>query len=434
MSISQAAPSPFAVLLRRSKFVTYDPQIGQVYTTYGGHAHRGNWGFKRPLPNRRPTGYIYVRAVDTPEQQTEWDSAESSGRWIKRWDEMGKDLRMDAMALWQATNAFDSDFARPRDEQEGLSLRDVTGWDASELVPRPYNMKPKQFQKYVERVRKLRPEFKRFLLEEEARKREEQAQSGEKLLRSQRSQIKLAGDGEVDMYTSAQTHVVRYVNSFLAEHAKQELLEKSNSTKIGPQPHRTAGLEYTTMNQAQVRYLSKPLPGRVIQGTDDVSAERKTVLLAAVGGLLGKLPEGKAQEGYVIAPTEFGKQENPRVDSKRGESKFRMTSVSLYSPPNVVGPKPGTVKDAEWSIIAFGDTKLETANVENPYPPGTAAYVAAKPLSQTSQNQMRGKAIGSLVKQLNDAKKVPRRPQKESNINTVGALEDILAQHLKGWK
>ncbi|KAF8576883.1 hypothetical protein K439DRAFT_1366047, partial [Ramaria rubella] len=242
MSVSSATPSPFATLLRRSKFATFDPSIGQVYTSHGGHAHRGHWGLKRPLPNRRRGGFITVRSVDSPEQQTEWNSAESSARWMRRWEEMGKRLEMEELGSWfyKALGAppFDSEFSNRRggDIVPGRksSFRGAEA-DASNSLPNPEHMLPKQFSKYLERIRDLRPEFK--------------------------ATLRTDGTGGVDMFASAQNSGNAFINKFLSQRAKQDLYSP-DSKRIERQPHRTAGLEYTTTSLLQSYYLHKPIPGR----------------------------------------------------------------------------------------------------------------------------------------------------------------------------
>ena len=83
-----AGPSPFGALLRRSKFATYDPKIGQVYASYGGHAHRGDWGIKRPLAKQRRGFYAKISAIDTNYEHTDWKGAHKEVRMMKTMEEL----------------------------------------------------------------------------------------------------------------------------------------------------------------------------------------------------------------------------------------------------------------------------------------------------------------------------------------------------------
>src|ERR1700722_3029272 len=87
-------PSAFAVLLRQSKFASFDPAIAQVYQTHGGDAFRGNWGLKRPLALRRRTAMITVSSVDSRYQQTEWESGEGKARLVKKLEELDTDFEL----------------------------------------------------------------------------------------------------------------------------------------------------------------------------------------------------------------------------------------------------------------------------------------------------------------------------------------------------
>ncbi|KAF8499947.1 mitochondrial ribosomal protein subunit-domain-containing protein, partial [Gautieria morchelliformis] len=260
--MSVTPPSPFAALLRRSKFASYDPYIGQVYTTHGGHAHRGNWGLKRPLPNRRRVGFITVRSVDSPEQQTEWNSAESSARWMRRWEQLGKKLDIEEMGNWRIrsfTWSIDSEFDRAGKvgiEPGRERVREHKILNPNTLIPDPEAMSPKQFQKYIERLRKIRPEFKEYLAGRYLQQQKQQPNTkdkGSQKLNSEVKQsgiLKLSGSGEIDMYASGQHAASMHVDDFLMRRADREF-RSPGSKRIERRPHNLAGLEYTFMSTMQ---------------------------------------------------------------------------------------------------------------------------------------------------------------------------------------
>ncbi|KAI9297283.1 hypothetical protein K502DRAFT_115491 [Neoconidiobolus thromboides FSU 785] len=77
----------FAQLFRASKFATYDPTIKQVYTTHGSAKKIGDWGLKRNLPKAWRSPVITVKAIDTAERQTPFDSALHDVLFLKRWNQ-----------------------------------------------------------------------------------------------------------------------------------------------------------------------------------------------------------------------------------------------------------------------------------------------------------------------------------------------------------
>ena len=396
MSVSQAAPSPFAALLRRSKFASYDPLIGQVYTTHGGHAHRGNWGLKRPLPNRRRGGFITVRSVDSPEQQTEWNSAESSARWLRRWEELGKKLEVEELGTWthyQYSWAIDTEFdraekdgrqpGRERQREGAVSLS-----DESSLVPNPETMSPKRFKKYLNHLRALRPEFKEFLQDAWHKTQALQNQKGRKGPKLESEQkamkaFKLTGSGEIDMFASAQNAGNMFVNDFL-KHRAINTLRSLESKRVEARPHHFAGLQYSFVSALQTQYLHKPAPGRDVAQSRasryvNSKQEKKTEIIA-VGGILGELKEDGAQ---TIIPTDFGTREAPRQNREQGKGVFLMNAVKLLRAPSTVGRVPEKAGDAKFVSIEFCTSQLASANSSNPHHPGSLDYVGCEDINQS---------------------------------------------------
>ena len=386
-------PSPFAALLRRSKFVSYDPSIGQVYTTHGGHAHRGNWGFKRPLPNRRPTGFITVRSVDSPEQQTEWNSAENSARWMRRWEELGKKLEPMALGLWPSKSEpwrIDTEFDRAG--KEGLELgrdleKEAAFMNARTAIPNPDAMTKKQFQKYLDHLRSLRPQFKEFL-------KEQKHPAQDPKVRSEQSTLKLTGSGEVNMFLSAQHTPETPITDFLKHWATHDFYS-SESTRIEQYPHKFAGLEYTYMSALQSQYLHKPAPGRDIGQSRASRFNGQNKLskydLIAVGGIIGAMRDGN----HTIVPTDFGTREDPRTNREQGKGLFRMSRVFLQNAPVTVGRLPQTVGHTELNEIEFRTIQSAMANRSNPYTLGSAEYVAQEGMTKgKGRHPVPGKIAG----------------------------------------
>ncbi|KIK62861.1 hypothetical protein GYMLUDRAFT_260077 [Collybiopsis luxurians FD-317 M1] len=208
--------SPFAALLRRSRFATFDPKIRQTYSTPPSHAARGSWGLKRPLALRRRNAFISLPApFEHRAQFIEWTRAEDEVRFIRRFEEMQVRPRMTPKTPWSKTVGLknstnwliDSEFAHryegPEAEepdafllqeeaqkaQEARStLQKKTSVDASleeygnagqgnyghrralksstsykKVSPNIDAMLPHEFDAYVRRLRHLRPKFQEYL-------------------------------------------------------------------------------------------------------------------------------------------------------------------------------------------------------------------------------------------------------------------------------
>lgn len=376
--MSAVAPSPFAKLLRRSKFASYDPSIGQVYTTYGGHAHRGNWGVKRPLPNRRKTGFITLRSIDSPEQQTEWNSAESSARWIRRWDEMGKKLHAPEHGLWyHRTNGKwypDSEFSSESLKEQYTSA--AVGRQLYKTLP----FSSKRFERYLDEIRSLRPEFKRFLKEELERQESRSPNS-------HRLPIKAFASGEVDLYATIQRGADVYATQFQKRETRLGFESDNPSIPIGSEPHIFAGLEPTILSPLQIRYLYGPSSGRVVARNVPPSKKHSVTFnssdridIATVGGIVAQIhSKGRA--------TDLGTATSLRRDADAGVDSLRITRIDLVEPPNVVQRNPETAKETTFESIKIFSSHDES-NVSNPYPLGSRDYVGKEPSSPAEAIQI----------------------------------------------
>jgi hypothetical protein len=288
-SSASVAPSPFSALLRRSKFASFDPAIAQVYRTHDGDAHRGNWGLKRPLAMRRRDGgaMITVAAVDSRYQQTEWSSRESDARLVRKLEELDVHVKYvdNPRAQWSAVMGtaggvnwlVDSEFASKNvgrgkmlEEEDAVVDVDVVveedawgGMDAgvemdtkgqgrnghdrprpkykghhSAAVPNIHAMTDKQFERYLSKLRKLRPEFQEYLREQGEDDPRVQGQS---------------------LFAIAQKHLTHHQH-FIASHTAIGYRSR-DSRFIQQRPHPTAGLVYSHAPPMQTYLTTKPKPG-----------------------------------------------------------------------------------------------------------------------------------------------------------------------------
>ncbi|TFK90293.1 hypothetical protein K466DRAFT_583884 [Polyporus arcularius HHB13444] len=349
-------PSRFAALLRRSKFASYDPSIGQVYTTFDGHAARGNFGLKRPLALRRRNAHIIVQAVDSREQQTVWRSAESENRWIRMWDEVGVTPRIGTTTPWaerlgsvglEVDFPVDSEFASK--EAQGASravAKDaadegqegaISSGEAEEVVGKSHAlpnfeaMSEKEFERYLAYLRTLRPAFLEFV-----------AQKRKVSLESQ-SLFRLATNAGDDF------------KEFLAAHAYKEY-HQARPRYIEQQPHRFAGLSYTHASPIQTLYTTKPHVGRVLS---DVFQDRDVHWVAETAGMVSKLAKGH------------------RGDDKAKVTTFRLNpSARLRTVPQTVGRRPEGMEAVALKVdVRVADTPGVAHMRTNPHVPGSREYV-----------------------------------------------------------
>jgi hypothetical protein len=341
-------PSPFAALLRRSKFASYDPNICQVYTTYDGNAHRGNWGFKRSLALRKRDKFISVQAIDSPEQQTEWTPRESEARFIKRWEEVATEPNvrgswdrhcMNSRHMHQAELAKEDEnggIVNPAVQRQADKSAERRQYVAS--GPLVSAMNPRQFARYLDKLRRQRPEFLEFLSQEAVHMTKHQTASHHQVAPSAYEESAL---GSAEM--------VR--RRFLQKHS-HTIYEAPDSRAIEQRPHRNGGLSYAHTSQLTHFFITNEEPGRVLdtQGLDRHGNGR-----ASFAGMAAyvKPPMSPSEEG----------------------SKFRVADTVLKRAPSVVSAQPRGLDNAviETNVVDIANLQMTRAN---PFPPGSRAYIA----------------------------------------------------------
>jgi hypothetical protein len=342
------SPSPFAALLRRSKFASYDPNISQVYTTYDGNAHRGNWGFKRPLALRKRDKFISVQAVDSREQQTEWTPRESEARFIKRWEEVASEPNVRDSWDRHCMNS------RPMHRAE-LAEEDGSGGIVNPAVQRLVDestekrqyvasgplvsaMNPRQFARYLDKLRRQRPEFLEFLSQEAVRVTKHQTSSHLQVAPSAYEQSAL---GSAEM-----------VRRTFLQKRSHTIYEAPDSRAIEQHPHRNGGLSYAHTSQLTHFFTTNEEPGRLLdtQGPDRHGNSR-----ASFAGMAANV--------------------KPPISPSEEACKFRVVDTVLKQAPNVVSAQPRGLDNAIIDTYVVDVANLQMARA-NPYPPGSRAYIA----------------------------------------------------------
>ncbi len=340
-------PSPFAFLLRRSKFASYDPTICQVYTTHDGNAYRGNWGFKRPLALRKRDKFISVEAVDSAEQQTEWSRRESEARFIKRWEQVATEPIV--------REAWDSHCtgSRPmhqaelaKEGQNGNIVNPAVQRQLDESSNKQYvapgplvsSMPTRVFDRYLDKLRRQRPEFLKFL-----------SQEAEYSTHTQTAPRHPVAPSAYEQSALGSAEMVR--RRFLQKRS-HTIYESPDSRAIEQRPHRNGGLSYAHTSQLTHFFTTTEQPGRMLE-------------------MHGRDPRGSPRASFAGMAVNI----RPPIFHSERESKLRIVETVLKQAPSVVSAQP---QGLDGAII--DTTVVDVANLHmtraNPFPPGSRAYIA----------------------------------------------------------
>lgn len=378
--------SPFAQLLRRSRFASYDPAIRQTYSASPAAAHRGNWGLKRPIALRRKNAFISLTSFESHAHYTEWNNAENQVRFIRRIEEMGTLPRTAYGTPWRKSLGradtqwvVDSEFCPEEDhtiklkpegfttELAGLGERGPGQYGASRLppgaserhlVPNINAMSRKEFVRYLRKLRELRPAFKKHI---------------EKTA-DQNPQIR----GQT-LYALSQDPTVGHHQRFIEEQTAKEF-QDADSPKIAQQPHPTAGLMYSHPSNLETFFTTKPQPGLVLQRYQAYGRyERPTEesFVASYGGLNATLFRRYA--GGKAPLLNLGSEQGvdpSRVEESVANLRPSPSGIILEQPPRVVGRQAQGLKAVRIKAEVISDAYHTTFGRSNPYVPGTTAYSA----------------------------------------------------------
>lgn len=282
----QPPASPFAQLLRRSRFASFDPAVRQTYSAPPSHAHRGNWGLKRPIALRRKNAFITIPAAfESPAQYIEWSHAESQVRFIRRIEEMQTQPRLAEESSWNKVLGsknrsqwlIDSEFCTREEgpereemveekvkEQQQRIPADLAGLGQKgpgnygtrrtiaqvHLTPNINAMSQREFERYIRKLRELRPAFQKHIA---SRVKEDQELRGKTL------------------YQLSQNAASLYHRQFLAKHTSEEF-GNHRSQVIEQRPHPNGGLMYSHLPAMHSHYFAKPQPSIVLHDANAKAA------------------------------------------------------------------------------------------------------------------------------------------------------------------
>lgn len=395
--------SSFAALLKQSKFASYSPSIAQVYTTHGGHAARGDWGVKRPLSARKRSQALLIRSIDSREQQTEFKSGESEARMVERWQETGMNVTPSEKGSeprsWknQYSNrpsrelAIDSEFCAYTppvqvnvDSNEASAALQLKTQPSIEAIPDFNLMSTREFEEYLERVRKLRPAFRKYIQDQKASTLDDKSQSAHLF----RMRCLKKGDD--------------LANGFIRELSHQ-LHGSPHSQTLEPYPHRNGGLFYPTPNSFQTSLLYSTIPARF------TSVANLSSMRVSAAGMAISVPAANADrerpldwEGQNMlsgrAPVRFVestliKAPEAVTTARSGPSELSFSAPSGRSlrrnRPDLTEPPftyPTGLKDMTMGIE--GATVRDQSARSNPHRPGSIRYsISADTTPRAKLNQ-----------------------------------------------
>jgi Mitochondrial ribosomal protein subunit len=311
----------FPELLRRSRFASFDPTIRQSYGTPPSHLHRGNWGLKRPIAQRKRNAFISLKNFEEHEQYIEWNNAETQVRLIDKIEEINIAPRLVPHVSWYvglgpAASSYwskmDTEFAPGETgmpnlptsvplfttQLEGLGLRGKGEYgmkpstqvsDDGFLHPNVRAMSSKVFKRYLKKLRSLRPEFQKFLKENDAN-----------------TSFRESGIPRGNLH-------VRFLGQhfdkqFQDAHGKKEdagdkedaVSKEEHPNQIQPirqQPHRLGGLMYSSPTSLESFFNSKVQSGIVLEdgsATFYTSVNTANAYLVSTAGMIGRLEQKRA--------------------------------------------------------------------------------------------------------------------------------------------
>ena len=320
--------APFPQLLRRSTFASHDPFISRVYTSTPSSIHQhGNWGLKYPIPRTRGPRYIRFSKLDAGKViGADWRSAEPEARFVQAWgtgrvswlseDELPRYKTRSGVGLWD-------DYAAPPDE----------GSRSVELMDDVNAMSPRDFETYLEKVRRKRNTYLKTKLETLRQ------QSKDRLtLPEDRTLVALGTKG----------HVANPDTATLQVSMTTEALETPESQILHSAPHRVHGLSYSRLpHSAPALNSLLQHPGRAL---DKVSLQTEASDRARsfrpgdgtnrpwVVGIGSVAAKSRTNQGRIsdIPAVEKG-VDFTREDKNRGVARWTVSTASLKDPARVLG-------------------------------------------------------------------------------------------------
>lgn len=425
--------SAFPELLRRSRFASFDPTIHQAYGTPPSHLHRGNWGLKRPIAQRKRNAFISLKNFEEHEHYIEWSNAESQVRLIDRIEELNVAPKLVPHVPWyvglgpaasSSWSMMDSEFSSGESDMpapfksmpgfttdlQGLGLRGKGEYGKKPsakkandgyLHPNLHAMSPRGFNRYLKKLRSLRPEFQKFLKENGVT-----------------TSIRESGIPPGNLHIR-----------FLGQHFDKQFRDTRAETfkhpnqpqPIRQQPHRLGGLTYSSPTYLESFFTSGVQPGIVLETGPDS-------LLVSAAGLIGRL-DGKKAGPDVMPAFNSGGIARPPAELLASQTtrspgpfvKVRVTDLHLERLPTAVTafPSGNSSKDVNIRMDLTIHPSPSDHSRTNTHPPGSMQYNA--PEDSQQRPSMRTSTRGFLTAYSKMyVKKPANKIHEESDVATPG--------------
>ena len=237
-------------------------------------------------------------------------------------------------------------------------------------------MNPRQFARYLDKLRRQRPEFLEFLSKEAERTTKSQTASHHHVAPS--------------AYEESAMGSAEMVRRRFLQKQSHAIYESSDSRAIEQRPHRNGGLSYAYSSQLTHFFTTKEEPGRLL---DTQSPDRHGNARASFAGMAANVKQP--------------------ISSEAGP-KLRVVESVLKQAPRVVSAQPRGLDDANIQTTTVDIANLEMTRA-NPFPPGSRAYIAH---AQTIAPPTKGKRGMTSSKP---------QPQAETDLEITKVSEGLLS-------
>jgi hypothetical protein len=262
------------------------------------------------------------------------------------------------------------------------------------LQPNIAAMPTAVFRRYMEKLRKLRPEFIAYV-REELKKKWAANKSNKSIpvdpdLIPDEDLVAVLGPmildhkfhlGFMGLKTESEYHADPVAENISDKEREREARLSANKPQpIRPQPHKFAGLMYAHPTPIETRFISKPQPGIYLEQ----SPHQKDSLERHIASFAGMAAQFK-HLGVGAKPV-FESESGANLDKlSQGTRLMSPTNLTLTSVPTVVGraapSKP--MMHVQMRMIVADDIGVSKNQRDNPHTPGTFEYNSLKSTSSS---------------------------------------------------
>ncbi|KAF8912157.1 hypothetical protein CPB84DRAFT_1761421 [Gymnopilus junonius] len=340
--------------------------------------------------------------------------------------------------------------------------------DETRVQPNIYSMTPGEFKKYLEKLRELRPEFRKYVREQLRLDRD----NNRRVMGT--AKLEELSDDELFYEMGLESKIKNLHMAFLGRYTEEHLY-KPDSKVEGPtalanapqpirkQPHKFGGLVYAMPSELDSYYTAKPQPGFVLQDGMPTSASYRIVagtegaLIASFAGIAAHLSRKDAgpgvtplyepftEEGLVAKRVVDPTTDKVTFNTEQSERKMRVLSLHLEDTPRSVGATANNVPLASTRLRCrvVVDNDADQNLRENPYTPGSMEYIGVAGPSSKSSSPYRApirpssyfKSNDLMHSQLPTKGKLPTAKAKSTHLNekpehskVISALSFLLSK------